>query len=59
MGNGISWQHKTAAAGMRCSYVNSFSRSNFDKNADNHENFMLKFQQVLFLTNGIAVNFTP
>jgi len=44
MGNSISWQHKTAVAGMRHGYVNSFLCSNFDNDADNHENFMLKFQ---------------
>jgi hypothetical protein len=48
MGNRISWQHKTAVEGVRCGYVNSFSCSNFDNDADNRENFMLKFQQVLF-----------
>lgn len=48
MGNSISWQHKGAVKGMRCGYVNSFLCSDFGNDADNHENFMMKFQQVLF-----------
>ena len=48
MGDSISWQHTTAVEGMRCGYVNSFLCSNINNDADNHENFLLKFQQVLF-----------